>query len=73
MTKAPLLAGAALSALLAVPLCAHAQAGFPNRPVKIVVPVVPGSFTDLAAFTRRIATETQIWRDLVARRGIKVQ
>ena len=28
---------------------AHGQSSFPNRPLRIIVPVVPGSFTDLAA------------------------
>ncbi len=36
-------------ALLGLAPVAHAQAGFPLRPVRIIVPVVPGSFTDLAA------------------------
>jgi tripartite-type tricarboxylate transporter receptor subunit TctC len=40
---------AAAAALPASALPAHSQVNFPTRPVRIVVPVVPGSFTDLAA------------------------
>ncbi len=46
---------AAAAALVMSALPAHGQTGFPVRPVKIVVPVVPGSFTDLAA--RALAAE----------------
>jgi tripartite-type tricarboxylate transporter receptor subunit TctC len=46
---------AALAALLAGPLPARSQAAFPTRTVKIIVPVVPGSFTDLAG--RALAAE----------------
>lgn len=40
---------AAAAALPASALPAHSQVNFPTRPVRIIVPVVPGSFTDLAA------------------------
>ena len=40
---------AVTTALLASALAAHSQVNFPTRPVRIIVPVVPGSFTDLAA------------------------
>lgn len=38
----------AIALLLAIPL-AQAQKNFPSHSIRIVVPVVPGSFTDLAA------------------------
>jgi tripartite-type tricarboxylate transporter receptor subunit TctC len=40
--------------LLAAPLSATAQLGYPNRPVRIIVPFTPGSGTDIVA---RIAAE----------------
>lgn len=40
---------AVTTALLASALPAHSQVNFPTRPVRVIVPVVPGSFTDLAA------------------------
>lgn len=40
---------AVMTALLASALPAHSQVNFPTRPVRVIVPVVPGSFTDLAA------------------------
>jgi tripartite-type tricarboxylate transporter receptor subunit TctC len=35
--------------LVCLAMPAHAQTAYPTRPVRIIVPVVPGSFTDLAA------------------------
>lgn len=46
---------AALGGLCIATVGAHAQGNYPVKPVRIVVPVVPGSFTDLAA--RAIAAE----------------
>jgi tripartite-type tricarboxylate transporter receptor subunit TctC len=40
---------AALLLLLAAPGLGHAQAGFPSRPVKMIVPYPPGGGTDLLA------------------------
>ena len=44
----PLLAAAA-AALLAAFTPSHAQGTFPSKSVRLIVPVVPGSFTDVAA------------------------
>ena len=44
-------AGGAAMTLLAVGRSAHAQADFPNRPIKIVVPYSPGSGSDVLART----------------------
>src|SRR5947209_5060048 len=40
---------ATLAALLWAAFACAQQASFPSHPVRIIVPVVPGSFTDLAA------------------------
>lgn len=57
LTRRFLGAGAAWTAalMLALPMQTQAQASFPNRPLRIVVPVVPGAFTDTAA--RAIAVQ----------------
>jgi tripartite-type tricarboxylate transporter receptor subunit TctC len=47
MIRRDLLRAALLPAML--PLPAFAQASWPNRPIKIIVPFVPGSFTDASA------------------------
>jgi tripartite-type tricarboxylate transporter receptor subunit TctC len=46
---------AAAAALLAAFSPAHAQGTFPSKTVRLIVPVVPGSFTDVAA--RALAAE----------------
>ena len=86
--KKAVVALAMLLSLLSISL-AQAQVGFPSRPIRIVVPVVPGSFTDLAArapdpgrpgvhhFKRGIHAAPRRrdadLKNLVARRGIKVE
>ena len=57
MNRRTLLLGAALGPFIA-PLAARhalAQAGWPDRAIRIIVPFAPGSFTDVAA--RLLATE----------------
>ncbi len=49
------LAGSILLAMNLVAIAAHAQVGWPTKPVKIVVPFAPGGTTDLLA--RAMATE----------------
>lgn len=44
-----LLAPMALTALLALPLVAHAQSGYPNKPIRMIVPLAAGSAVDNAA------------------------
>src|ERR1700686_5269702 len=50
-------AGAALA-----PGAARSQAGFPNRPIRIVVPVSPGGGVD--TFARLIAAKVKTQRDI---------
>lgn len=40
---------AALAAAIVVPAAAHAEAAFPNRPVRIIVPATPGGAIDITA------------------------
>ncbi len=55
---------AALFAVPAAPSLSHAQAGFPSRPVKMIVPYPPGGGTDLLA--RVLANELgQKWGQAV--------
>lgn len=44
-----LIAAAAGAASLALPLASRAQAGYPNKPIKFVVPYAPGGFPDTVA------------------------
>ena len=74
--------------LLLVSLCvtpaAVAQSTWPSRPVRIIVPFAPGSFTDISArayaaelrpavATERVEREIGTWKDIVSRAGVKVQ
>ena len=57
--KAPLVAAAIVAALVALPVPVVAQ-GYPNRPVKLVVPFPPGGSLDMAG--RLIAQKlTEMW------------
>ena len=46
-----LLLATGTAALLALPALSHAQAAFPNRPIKIIVPYSPGTGSDALART----------------------
>jgi tripartite-type tricarboxylate transporter receptor subunit TctC len=49
MLRLPRLLATAL--LLAGALCAHAQSNYPNKPIKMIVPLAAGSVVDNAART----------------------
>ena len=48
-------AAGAVTALAALPGALHAQAAWPNRPLRVVVPFPPGGTTDFV--TRLVSTE----------------
>ena len=54
MNRRTLVRAAALAPLAAIG-SAFGQAGWPDRPIRIVVPFVPGAFTDVSA--RLVANE----------------
>lgn len=56
LLRRTLITTAVIGATLALPLVAHAQAGYPNRPIKFVVPYSPGGLPDTVAriFAQRL-------------------
>src|SRR5262245_57854443 len=50
MARTALATGLALAAgLTMVPVALHAQGGWPERPITLIVPYAPGGYTDLTA------------------------
>ena len=56
--------GGSLLAIAGMNPCAHAQPGYPNKPIRLIVPFAPGGGTDLTA--RAIAMKlTEAWGQTV--------